>query len=168
MEQEPPQAPSDESSTELGATRCISCGSRTEQSRIVYIGSKVPNSGDGLDAVYTYRKEIKGICDDCVHSYQSGAVGFIFYVVLQLAWLSVAQQGLLSPIGFISAALAVFGLIRLAQKCFNEFSSRRSVQSHVVSSPYEASDAVCSLLKKDAACAHQDIRSLRDHELRGG
>lgn len=168
MKVEHPQLPSNDYSAGVRIMPCISCGSETKQSGTVYIGTKVPNSGDGLDAVYTYREENKGICTDCVHKYQSGPVGFIFYVVLQLGWLSVAQQGLLSPVGSIGAALAIFGLFRLIQKSLNEVAYRRSTPSDVVSPAHEASDAVCAVLKKDASFTNQDIRSLRDHELHGG
>lgn len=147
--------------------QCMSCGNKTDQSGTIYIGEKIEGSGDGLDARYSYHQEEQAICTHCVHHYENGPIAFLFYAALQLGWLAVFQQGLLSPVGIIGVALAAFGLIRFVQKAHSEISYRRT-HTTATSSPMEASDALCAILKKDAAFAQKDVRSLRDHQLRGG
>ena len=106
--------------------QCMSCGNKTDQSGTIYIGEKIEGSGDGLDARYSYHQEEQAICTHCVHHYENGPIAFLFYAALQLGWLAVFQQGLLSPVGIIGVALAAFGLIRFVQKAHSEISYRRT------------------------------------------
>lgn len=151
---------------------CISCGDETEHSTTVFLGTKILGTGKGLDARYSYREKDEAICPDCIHKYENGFASIIFYLALQLGWLSVFQQGLASPIGILGMVIALFGIVKLIQKAVREVTYRMNRRAGMEAevdkaSADRASDAVASLLKKDKEYRGYSIRSSREHELHG-
>lgn len=129
--------------------KCVCCGQETSSSAAVYLKAQ------GAPPV----KRAEFFCSDCVKKQSGGFSPIIFYLALQLCWLTVLKTGLFTPIGILAACIALVGLWRLAALAAARISGRAGGQY----SPEDASEALKRILLKQENSAGGQILSLREY-----
>lgn len=87
--------------------KCAACGRSTDRTATVYIQAS--------ENVCSCRPQKDYFCGSCVKSsiFRSGKTTVIFYLALQMGWLSAAKNGFSSLWGIFGALIAAAGLLRL-------------------------------------------------------
>ena len=125
--------------------KCVCCGRETSHSATVYI--KTPGNSPV--------KRTKCFCGDCVKERSRGLSPVIFYLALQLCWVTVLKTGLFTPFGVLAACIALVGLWRLAVLGLDRLGGKFSVD--------DASEALKHILVKRENSAGGQILSLREY-----
>ena len=125
--------------------KCVCCGRETSHSATVYI--KTPG--------HSPVKRTKCFCGDCVKEHSRGLSSVIFYLALQLCWVTVLKTGLFTPFGVLAACIALVGLWRLAVLVLDRLGGKFSVD--------DASEALKHILVKRENSAGGQILSLREY-----
>ena len=130
--------------------KCVCCGQETPDSATVYLKTQ------GAPPV----RRTEFFCSDCVKKQRGGLSPVIFYLALQLCWLTVLKTGLFTPFGVLAACIALVGLWRLASFAAARLSGRASGRY----SPEDASEALKHVLDKQENSAGGQILSLREYQ----
>lgn len=150
--------------------KCLLCGSETECSATVYIGTPTYHAGTE-HTTFSYAPRTDYLCHSCVQQHIShNFSGILFYLALQLCWFSVAKYGLLSPFGILGAAIGVLGLWRLAvlvgRRLHQRFRSSRPMPRFLYreeDDEAEASDLYKSAILKREQAGGRRVLSLREY-----
>ena len=126
--------------------KCVCCGRETSHSATVYI--KTPGNSPV--------KRTKCFCGDCVKERSRGLSPVIFYLALQLCWVTVLKTGLFTPFGVLAACIALVGLWRLTVFGCARLSGKFSAD--------DASEALKRfLLERDISATNQ-ILNMREYQ----
>ena len=150
--------------------KCSVCGSETDRTAVVYIGTPTYH-GDTEQTTFAYAPHTEYFCQSCVQQHIShNFAGVMFYLALQLCWLTVAKNGIFSPFGLLGAGIGILGLWRLAvlvgRRLHQRFHSDRPMPRFLYreeDDAAEASELYKSTVNKREQAEGRRVLSLREY-----
>lgn len=150
--------------------KCSVCGQETENTATVYIGTPTYH-GDTEQTTFAYVPHTEYFCCACVQRYIShNFSGIMFYLALQLCWLTVIKYGFFSPLGVLGTVIGALGLWRLTvlicRRLHQRFRSEKPMPRFLYrdeDAEAEASDLYKSAIDKREQAEGRRVLSLREY-----
>lgn len=146
--------------------KCIQCDCETQQTALVYLGEPTVGA-DGLTNC-RFKPHREFLCGDCVERYSTsgGKTSILFYLALQMCWLTVIKSGLTSPAGIFAAVVAVVAAVRLAMLLVNRVFRRSRSGGTAENRDADASDLCRKLIRNEQSELGNVVLSLREYNRR--
>lgn len=143
--------------------KCIQCDCETQHTALVYLGEPTVGA-DGLTNCQ-FKPHREFLCEDCVEQYSTsgGKTSMLFYLALQMCWLTVIKSGLTSPVGIFAAVVAIFAAVRLATLLVKLVSRRSSSGGAAENRDADASDLCRKLIRSEQSELGNAVLSLREY-----
>lgn len=146
--------------------KCIKCGCDTKDTALVYLGTPAM-AEDGLSAC-RFAPHTEYLCRACVEEYgrSGGKTSVLFYLALQMCWLTVFKSGLSSPVGLFAAAVGVFSAVRLILILGRLVIRRRKPSGTSQNQDADASELCRNLIRRDQSDLGNAVLSLKEYHRR--
>ena len=150
--------------------KCLKCGRETESHASVFVGYPAFHE-DTKSTTYRYEKSESFLCQECTNEQMSHDYsGALFYIALQIFWLTVLKNGIKSLSGSIALLICLFGLWRLTTLLFRRAYQRKRPGKELPKILYRsesnddaASDLLKSLIQEREAAYGRKVQSNREY-----
>lgn len=146
--------------------KCIQCDCETQHTALVYVGKPAVGT-DGLTSCQ-FAPHREFLCEDCAAQYSTsgGKTSMLFYLALQMCWLTVIKSGLTSPVGIFAAVVAIIAAARLATLLVKRVFRRSRSGKGAENRDADASDLCRKLIRGEQSELGNAVLSLREYNRR--